>query len=153
MSMCGLNLHKLVRSVITTINPDQPVVVLRSAGRETDEAYTPEPVYFPAVAVFAQPQPVPDSALQFLVQERQNSVWHDFYLAGDWNALLRDAEKGGDLVYWDGAEWLVEQVLERWNPTVGWTKIRCIRQRATAAPEIGATNPPEDGNGNNPGSE
>ena len=145
VDMRGLNLHKLVRSAVTSVNPDQCVVVLRSAGQTISESFLQEPLYFPAVSTMAQPQPVPDSALQFLVQERQNTVWHDFYLDGDWNALLREAEKGGDLLYWDGAEWLVEQVVERWNPTAGWTKVRCTRQRETPPPETGATTPPQDG--------
>lgn len=140
--MRGLNLHRLVRPAVTAVNPDHPVVVLRSAGQAIDADYVQHPLYFPAVLVMAQPQPVSDSELQFLVQERENSVWHDFYLDGDWSALLRDTEKGGDLVYWDGAEWLVKQVLERWNPTAGWTKLRCTRQRSVLPPTVGDSSPP-----------
>jgi len=91
----------------------------------------------------AQPQPVPDKTLQLLVQQRDNSIWHDFYLSGNWSGLVRAKEQGGDLVYWNGFEWLVDQVLEAWNPTAGWTKIRCIQQRATMPPAIGDTTPPE----------
>lgn len=137
----GLNLHALVRPLITAVNPDQTVVVLQSAGFEIAD-YAQRPVWKAAVAAQAQPQPVPDKALQFLVQQRQNSLWQDFYLEGEWNGLRRAKEQGGDLLYWDGFEWQVDQVLERWSPTVGWTKVRCVQLRACPPPEIGATAPP-----------
>ncbi len=146
--MNGINLHALVRPLIAAVNPDQPVIILRSAGFEVVD-FEQKPVWAPAVSVMAQPQPVPDKALQFLVQQRQNSLWHDFYLAGDWSGLRRATEQGGDLLYWNGFEWQVDQVLEAWAPTVGWTKVRCIQVRACEPPDAGATQPPagsgEDG--------
>lgn len=138
-----LNLHALTRPLITLVNPDQPVTILVSAGFTVNAQYEQVPAWAPAVEVMAQPQPVPDRTLQFLVQQRQNSIWHDFYLSGDWSGLDRPAEQGGDLVYWDGAEWQVDQVLERWSPTAGWTKIRCVKLRQCLPPDIGATQPPK----------
>jgi len=140
-----INLLALTRSAIAAVNPDQPVVILACVGQDVDGVYDPEPVYLPAVMVPAQSQPVPDKTLQLLVQQRDNSIWHDFYLSGNWSGLVRAQEKGGDLLYWNGFEWLVDQVLEAWNPTAGWTKIRCIQQRATVPPAIGDTTPPEGG--------
>lgn len=142
----AINLHALVRPVITAVNPDQPVIILACIGQDVDGAYHPQPLYAPAAEAMAQPQPVPDKTLQVLVQQRENSVWHDFYLGGDWNGLNRAREQGGDLLYWDGFEWLVDQVLERWNPTAGWTKIRCVQQRVTLPPAMGETAPPPAGN-------
>ena len=138
-----INLHALVRPMIAAVNPDQPVFILACVGQDVDGKYDPQPVYLPAVMVPAQPQPVPDKTLQLLVQQRDNSIWHDFYLSGNWSGLVRAKEQGGDLVYWNGFEWLVDQVLEAWNPTAGWTKIRCIQQRAVAPPAIGDTTAPE----------
>lgn len=138
----GINLHALVRSVVTAVNPDQPVIILACAGQDIDGVFDPKPEYAPAVEVMAQPQPVPDRTLQFLVQQRDNSIWHDFYLNGNWDSLARSKEQGGDLLYWDGYEWLADQVLERWNPTAGWTKIRFIQLRATTPPAMGENIPP-----------
>lgn len=136
-----INLHALARPLITAVNPDQPVVVLQSAGFAVQD-YEQHPLWAPAVRVMAQPQPVPDRALQFLLQQRQNTIWQDFYLFGDWQGLSRASERGGDLVYWDGYEWQVDQVLERWAPSAGWSKVRCVRLRACDPPELGATEPP-----------
>lgn len=136
-----INLHALARPLITAVNPDQTVIVLPSAGYTVVD-YEQVPAWAPAVAAQAQPQPVSDKTLQWLVQQRQNSIWQDFYLSGAWEGLDRASARGGDLVYWDGYEWQVDQVLERWNPTAGWTKIRCVRLRACQPPAVGATEPP-----------
>lgn len=141
----AINLHALVRPVITAVNPDRPVIILACTGQDVDGQYDPQPVYAPAAQVMAQPQPVPDKTLQILVQQRDNSIWKDFYLSGNWDGLVRSKEQGGDLVYWDGFEWLVDQVLEAWNPTAGWTKIRTVQQRATPPPAEGDTTPPAGG--------
>lgn len=137
----GMNLHAIVRPLINLVNEDVTVVILQSAGFAVVD-YVQRPVWKPAVAVKAQAQPVADKTLQFLVQQRQNTIWHDFYLEGEWNGLRRAKEQGGDLLYWDGFEWQVDQVLERWSTGSGWTKVRCVQLRATPAPEPGATEPP-----------
>lgn len=95
-----MNLHELVRPLIGIVNPFQSVVILVSTGFTITAQYEQVPAWAPAVEVMAQPQPVADKTLQFLVQQRQNTIWHDFYLSGDWSALDRPAEQGGDLLYW-----------------------------------------------------
>ena len=135
-----MNLHELVRPLVGIVNPFQPVVILVSVGFTVNAQYEQVPAWAPAVEVMAQPQPVADKTLQFLVQQRQNTIWHDFYLSGDWSALDRPAEQGGDP---SKGPYAPPIVLERWNPTAGWTKIRCVKLRETAPPEVGATEPPK----------
>ena len=91
-----MNLHELVRPLVGIVNPFQPIVILVSVGFTVNAQYEQVPAWAPAVEVMAQPQPVADKTLQFLVQQRQNTIWHDFYLSGDWSALDRPAEQGGD---------------------------------------------------------
>lgn len=81
-----MNLHELVRPLINIVNPFQSVVILVSTGFTVNAQYEQVPAWAPAVEVMAQPQPVADKTLQFLVQQRQNTIWHDFYLSGDWSA-------------------------------------------------------------------
>lgn len=139
----GLNLHALARPFVTMVNPEVTVIILESAGFAVVD-YEQRPAWRPAVAVQAQAQPVADKTLQFLVQQRQNTIWHDFYLPGEWHGLNRAQGKGGDLLYWAGFEWQVDQVLERWP---GWCKVRCVQLRAAEPPEIGATEPPQSPEG------
>lgn len=144
MAALGLNMHAMTRSVITGINPDVEVTILRSAGWEVNAQYEQVPTWAPPVKVKAQIQPVPDKVLQFLLMQRQNSIWRDVYLDGDWTALRRATEQGGDLLYWDDYEWQVDQILEGWAPTVGWTKLRCVQVRKWPAPELPEPSPAPD---------
>ena len=137
-----MNLHAIVRNAITAVNPDQTVILLASAGQAQGEDYTQRPLWHPAVSVPAQVQPVPDKTLQWLLQTRQNTIWRDCYLYGSVTGLERATAQGGDMLYFEGSEWQVDQVLEAWNPTAGWTKVRCIQVRATDPPETGATERP-----------
>ena len=137
-----MNLHDIVRSSITAVNPDQTVILLQSAGQEVSD-YQQKPVWQPACAVNAQVQPTPDKALQWLLQTRQDSIWRDCYLYGPVRGLERATARGGDMLYFEGFEWQVDQVLEAWSATAGWTKVRCIQVRACPPPEEGSTARPE----------
>ena len=137
-----MNLHALVRGAITAVNPDQDVMLLQSAGQVV-ETYQQRPAWAPAVKVKAQVQPTPDKALQWLLQTRQNTVWRDCYLYGPVYGLERASAKGGDMLYFEGFEWQVDQVLEAWSATAGWTKVRVVQVRACEPPEEGATERPE----------
>lgn len=133
-----MNLHEIVRGAITSVNPDQRVILLPSAGQAQGEDYTPQALWGPAVSVSAQVQPVPDKALRWLLQTRGNSIWRDCYLYGAVAGLERATARGGDMLYFEGYEWQVDQVLEAWSATAGWTKVRCIQVRTCAPPEAGA---------------
>lgn len=137
-----MNLHDIVRSSITAVNPDQTVILLQSAGQTVSD-YQQKPVWQPACTVKAQVQPTPDKALQWLVQTRQGSIWRDCYLYGPVRGLERATARGGDMIYFEGFEWQVGQVLEAWNETAGWTKVRVVQVRACEPPEEGATERPE----------
>lgn len=134
-----MNLHDMVRNSITMVNPDQAVILLASSGQAQGADYTPQALWSPAVSASAQVQPVPDKALQWLLQTRGNSIWRDCYLYGAVTGLERATARGGDMLYFEGYEWQVDQVIEAWNATAGWTKVRCIQVRECRPPEIGAT--------------
>lgn len=139
-----MNLHRLVRTAITSVAPDRTVYRLPCLGQTTGPDYQVLPVYGPCEAVTAQIQPVSDKTLQWLVQSRQNTIWRDMYIYGLSAGLDRAEGLGGDLYYFDGAEWQVDQVLEDWRAVGGdgWTKVRVCKLRAADAPPVGATTPP-----------
>lgn len=57
--------------------------------------------------------------LQHVEGYNQSSIYRNMYLMGDWTGLSRRHRTGGDLVYWDGFAWLVDQVPEAWIPLPG----------------------------------
>ena len=136
-----MNLHQLVRGAINSVSPDQPVIILASLGYVV-EAYRQTPKWAPAVQVMAQLQPVSDKVLQWLNNARENAIWRDAYLFGGVNGLNRAIAVGGDLLYFEGYEWQVDQVLEDWDSVAGWSKVRCVQVRACEPPALGSTERP-----------
>lgn len=108
-----MNLHQIVRGAVTAVAPDRTVYRLPCLGQQTGTGYQVQPVYGPCEAVTAQVQPVADKTLQWLIQSRQNTIWRDLYVSGLSFGLDRAEDLGGDLYYFDGAEWQVDQVLGR----------------------------------------
>lgn len=139
-----MNLHSLVRNAVTAVNPDQTVILLQSAG-QTVVNYKQIAAWAPAVEVKAQIQPTPDKAITWLYQSRQNAIWRDCYLYGEVNGLSRAKATGGDMLYFEGCEWQVDQVLEAWSETCDWTKVRVIQLRKCEPPEAGSTERPAGG--------
>ena len=139
-----MNLHNLVRQAVTGVNPDQTVILLQSDG-QTVVNYKQVAAWKPAVEVKAQVQPTADKAITWLYQSRQNAIWRDCYLYGEVNGLSRAAATGGDLLYFEGFEWQVDQVLEAWSATCDWTKVRVIQLRKCEPPEVGSAERPAGG--------
>lgn len=131
-----MNLHNLVRGAISAVNPDVTVVILRSNGFVEDEAGQQVPQYLPPVSVTAQIQPLNSEERQSVERLNQSRVYRNAYLNGDWSGLKRSTEQGGDLVYWNGYEWWIDDVPEAWNPTAGWTCVRLVQQRLAEPPEV-----------------
>lgn len=142
--MSGINLHNVVRGAITTVYPDDAVVVLTPAGYTVGADYAQTPTYAPAIRVLAQSQPVNERAVTLLRQTRENTIWRDFYIYGPPPGFSRADGWGGALLYWAGYEWLVDQVLEDYasGGGVDWSKLRAVRQRRVEPPELGTSSPP-----------
>ena len=132
----SINVRAIVRSGINTINPDISIVVLQSDGFEVVPGGIQEPQYLDAVSATAQVQPVPSEELQHINNYNASSVYYDLYIDGDWSGLNRADEKGGDLIYFDGFEWLVLSRPEAFSISSNWTKVRVIQQRKTMAPVV-----------------
>ncbi len=130
-----MNLNKLVRSAISSVNPDVTVTILRSAGFIEDEAGNQIPQYLPPVSTIAQIQPINSEERQVAERLNQSRIYRNAYLNGNWTGLQRSTESGGDLIYWDGFEWWIDDVPEAWNPTAGWTCVRIIQQKVADPPK------------------
>ena len=131
-----MNLHSIVRGAICAVNPDVTVIIRRSNGFIEDEAGQQIPQYLPTVSVTAQIQPINSEERRSVERLNQSRIYRNAYLDGDWTGLKRSTEQGGDLVYWDGYEWWIDDVPEAWDPTAGWTCIRIVQQRLADPPEV-----------------
>ena len=71
--MNGINLHMVVRSAITAINPDEQVILYQSAGQKNISGIV-TPLFFSPATVNVQFQPNEANRLQHL--ENINSTAH-----------------------------------------------------------------------------
>lgn len=132
----GINIRQVIRSGINNINPDISIVILQSDGFTVLPGGIQSPAYLPAVNAIAQLQPISSEDLQHINNYNASSVYYELYIDGDWHSLNRADEKGGDLIYFDGFEWLVISRPEAYSLTSNWTKVRVIQQKIAIPPVI-----------------
>jgi hypothetical protein len=109
-----MNLHKLVRGAIATVNPDITAVIRRSDGSAPGPGRTLVPKYLPDEPVTLQLQPLSGSELRHTEGLNMQGLFKSVHISGSSFSVLRGRKLGGDLLIIDGEEWLVVQPLELW---------------------------------------
>lgn len=85
-----------------------------------------------AALIMAQVQPLTYKDLMQLDGLNQGGDRKGLYTNGDLNGVIRVQVKGGDLIDLpDGTRWLVNQQLEGWAVTAGWTKVAMTLQNGS----------------------
>ena len=120
-----MNLHAIAAPIIAVVNPMIAGTLTASAGYTTSADGTQVPAYATPVTAMIQVQALTYSDLQQIDGLNIQGEARAIYLYGDWNGVLRPEAKGGDLIAFDGQQWLVKQTLESWP---GWSKTVAVRQ-------------------------
>lgn len=124
-----MNLHAIVRGAINAVNPDTLGVIRRSTGYGKDAAFKQVPTYAADVPnVVMQVQPLTARDLKTLDALNITDIDCAVYVNGEVTGVDRKAQKGGDLLQFNGSWWLVTAVLEAWAPSAGWTKAGVTKQ-------------------------
>jgi hypothetical protein len=124
-----VNLHGIVGPIVAAVNPWVTASIQVSTGYTTSGDGSRVPGYAAPVPVQAQVQ-----ALQYndIVQLDGLNIQGErraMYLDGDWEGVVRQDGKGGDLITLpNGSIWLVALVLENWSTSAGWVKVAVTRQ-------------------------
>ncbi len=122
-----MNLHAIVRSAITSVNPDIPVQVKISTGYTTTPAGKSVPSYA-AYSMMGQVQALTSTDLRKLEGLNIQGSMRTIYLSGSLDGVSRVKQKGGDLVTLpDGTTYLTTMVLEQWPD---WVKVSVTQQVA-----------------------
>jgi hypothetical protein len=118
-----MNLHGLVRGVITTVNPDTPATLMQSNGYATSADGSRTPAYTSSTQL-VQVQALSAREIQHLDGLNITGVLRKVFLNGDWRSVYRPGNQGGDKIQFGmaapvpinlrGTKWLVVQVLETW---------------------------------------
>lgn len=120
-----MNLHGIAAPIIGTVNPFIAGTLTASAGYTTSADGTQVPAYAAPVTAMIQVQALTYSDLQQVSGLNIQGEARAVYLYGDWNGVLRPEAKGGDLIAFNGQQWLVKQTLETWPD---WCKVVAVRQ-------------------------
>lgn len=129
-----MNLHTIVGPVIAAINPSVPVTLSISNGTyTTNPDFSKTPNYTIVTNAQAQIQSLTFRDLKQIEGLNIQGTARAIYLQGDIEGMVRATNKGGDLITMpDGTVWLVNMVLENWNPpdgsSSGWVKVAAVLQ-------------------------
>lgn len=121
-----MNLHAIANAAIVAVNPNVTATLRRSTGYTTAASGKRTPVYAAPVSVSAQVQALTTSDLRQMDALNIQGADHTIYFNGRVDAIVRQMQKGGDLVdLSDDTRWKVVHVLETWPD---WCKIACTQQ-------------------------
>lgn len=127
-----MNLHAIVSGAVAAVNPFVTATIQRSTGYTTAPGGRRTPTYAAPVTVQVQVQALQYNDIQQVDGLNIEGERRAMYINGDWEGLLRDDRKGGDLITLpDGTVWLVALVLENWAGTDGWVKVAVTRQNGS----------------------
>lgn len=130
--MQGMNLHDIVRGVITTIHPDEPCKLYQAAGQVNHNGVI-TPKYKKPRRARINIQPLDTDALRHLelIDDTQASEQAFLYSTEAYpvSSVRRiPIARGGDLIQRQNGEWfLVTSVLEDWSQD-GWANVGITQQ-------------------------
>lgn len=116
-----MDLHGIANGVITTVNPNETVTVLRSTGYTIGTGAKQVPSYAAPVVGPAQVQALDANDIKQLDGLNIQGTIRAIYLRGTLAGVVRPNQTGGDIVKRknETESWLVVKVLESWPD---WTK-------------------------------
>lgn len=121
-----MNLFGPVTGIISAVNPCITADLRASDGSETapDGSVVPK---FVDVRVRIQVQAASSEDLQQIANLNQSSDVRAVYMAGHIAGIDRAHQFGGDILVFDGSEWLVTHQPEQWGRSQ-WCKLLVTRQ-------------------------
>jgi hypothetical protein len=122
-----MDLRGIANGVITTVNPNETVTVLRSTGYAIGAGAKQVPSYAAPVVGPGQVQALDADDIKQLDGLNIQGVIRAIYLRGTLAGVIRPDGTGGDIVKRknDTETWLVVKVLESWPD---WTKAAIVLQ-------------------------
>ena len=120
-----MNLLRRANRITRVISPDIPVIYLRSTGSIIGYAGTQVPQYAPPKSILIRRQASGNSDIVQTKGVNMQGVMFYVYTTENLQSINRPQGLGGDLIYMDGGEWLVERIVENWDQ---WTKATIFLQ-------------------------
>lgn len=121
-----MDLYGITRSAIATINPLTSATLTASTGYTTAANGKQAETYAAPVAQMIQVQDLSTSDLRQVSGLNLQSNLQKVYMEGQWNGVVRPVGEGGDLLNFNGQNWLIVHVLEQW---ADWTCVVVCLQK------------------------
>lgn len=115
-----MNLHAMVRSAITTVNPDITATLRRYLGETIGPGRKPAPSYYPDEQVSLQLQPLTKGDMMHVDGLNIEGLFKSIHINGQYYSVNRTMQKGGDLFIINGQTWLVIEPIELWQD---WSRL------------------------------
>lgn len=115
-----MNLHQIVSSAISAVNPFQDITLIQSSGYVVDEYGDSEPMNCLKIQLKADVQPISSEDIKYINNYNESTIYRKFWVNGSVHSLNRPLHKGGDIIIWNGQKYKTQSVPEDWQ-TVGWT--------------------------------
>lgn len=126
-----MNLHAMVRGVITAINPDLTITLKHSSGYTTGSNGKQVATYAAPVSGPAQIQALDAGALKHMNDLNIQGVMRKVYLYGNWVGVVRTDKTGGDVLSFAQIpggtveDWKIVTVFETWDT---WCAVGVVLQ-------------------------
>lgn len=130
--MLGLNLHAVVRGVITSIHPDEACILYQASGQVNNKGVV-KAKYNAPQQIKASIQPLDSQTLQHLERVGDTNASEQIFLHSDLALPISAGHRlpllrGGDFIQReDGTYWLITSVIEDWSRD-GWTNAGVSQQ-------------------------
>ena len=121
-----MNLHAIASQKTAIVVPMLDITLRKNIGYVTHQDGSRQPLFNDYTGK-AQIQALPTDQLTYLDSQGIQGTLKKVYLFGDWHGIDKSTQTGGDLLIFDGFEWLIVQVQEAW---VGWCSVIVTRQNA-----------------------
>lgn len=115
-----MNLHAIVRSAITSVNPDISATLRRYQGEVMGVGRKPVPQYSPDETVTLQLQPLTKGDMEHVDGLNIEGLFKSIHINGNFYSVNRTMQKGGDIFIIDGQTWLVIEPIELW---ADWSRL------------------------------
>ncbi|OUI85182.1 hypothetical protein [Acetobacter orientalis] len=128
----SVNIFALAAAATTALVPPTQAVLRTQTGGTTLPDGTVQPRYT-TLPVTIMVQPATSADLMHQAGLNQSSPTRTVYIQGPVHGLERAHQYGGDILFFDGTDWLITSTPEQWGETQ-WSRLLVTQQGASASP-------------------
>ena len=115
-----MNLHSIVQNAIGAVNPQTSATLTMSNGYTTGADGSQIETYAAPVTQIIDVQQLYTDELNHVASLNLQGNMRKVWMNGQYNGVVRPKGQGGDLLTFNGQNWLITLVLEQW---ADWTSV------------------------------